>query len=125
VVRRPTYSRPPKRLPVVFYRLASGKEPVREWLTSPDLSVDDRRRIGESIRTVELGWPIGMPVCRALGAGVWEVRVRLENRGARVVFCVHDGHMVLLHAFMKKFQATSARDLDVARQRRRDLERHR
>ena len=49
-----------KRLPAAFYRLASGKEPVREWLLS--LSDDDRRIVGGDIATAEFGWPVGMPV---------------------------------------------------------------
>src|SRR5713226_8405216 len=61
-----------KRLPAVFYRLASGREPVREWLKA--LGDDDRKIMGEDIKDVEFSWPIGMPLCRPLGKGLWEVR---------------------------------------------------
>ena len=50
-----------KRLPAAFYQLASGREPVREWLKLlPD---EDRRVVGEDIKDVEFSWPIGMPLC--------------------------------------------------------------
>lgn len=111
-----------KRLPAVFYRSETGKEPVREWLKSDELTAEDRRRIGEDIKTVEFGWPIGMPTCRPLGNGLWEVRTGLKNRIARVLFCVHSGRMVLLHGFIKKMQRTPDEDIALATERRRKLE---
>src|SRR5258708_29499564 len=90
-----------KRLPAASYALASGREPVREWLHT--LERDDRKVIGEDIKDVEFSWPIGMPLCRALGKGLWEVRSDLSNRRiARVLFCIHETRMVLLHGFIKK-----------------------
>jgi DNA-binding Xre family transcriptional regulator len=84
-----------KRLPAVFYALPSGREPVRDWLRA--LDADDRKVIGEDIKDVEFSWPIGMPLCRALGQGLWEVRSALtQGRIARVLFCIHSGRMVLL-----------------------------
>ena len=109
-----------KKIEVVFYASERGAEPVRQWLKA--LPVEERRLIGEDIRTVELGWPIGMPVCRPLGKGLYEVRSGLKNRIARVLFMI-DGHkMVLLHGFIKKSQATPQADLDLARARQRDWE---
>jgi len=57
-----------KRLPAAFYQLPSGREPVREWLKA--LAVEDRKIIGTDIKDVEFSWPIGMPLCRALGNGL-------------------------------------------------------
>lgn len=54
-----------KRLPAAFYELPSAREPVREWLRSQ--SEEDRKIIGEDIKYIEFGWPVGMPLCRALG----------------------------------------------------------
>ena len=106
-----------KRLPAAFYQLTSGREPVREWLKL--LSDDDRKTVGEDIKDVEFSWPIGMPLCRALGKGLWEVRSDLSNgRIARVLFCVHESRMVLLHGFKKDSQRTRRADLEVARLRR-------
>jgi phage-related protein len=110
-----------KKLPAIFYRSASGAEPVREWLKKLDRT--DRLAIGQDIGTTEFGWPIGMPLCRALGNGLWEVRSNLPHgRIARVIFCVSDGKMVLLHGFEKKTQKTPQLDLATARKRQKDIE---
>jgi phage-related protein len=104
-----------KSVPVIFYRTEAGGEPVREWLKG--LSREDRKRIGEDIKTVEFGWPIGMPVCKPLRDGVYEVRTGLtQNRIARVLFYIDKrGRMVLLHGFIKKTQKTPGEDLDLAK----------
>jgi phage-related protein len=103
------------RLKVVFYRSERGNEPVREWLKS--LSPDEKRIIGEDIKTVQFGWPLGMPVVRKMEPSLWEVRSRLSGRIARVLFTVKDGMMVLLHGFIKKSDKTPLDDLALARQR--------
>lgn len=108
-----------KQITVRFYRQSSGKEPVRDWLLS--LSRDERLTIGTDIKTVEFGWPVGLPVCRSLGSGLWEVRSSLGNRIARVLFCVADGTMWLLHGFIKKQQKTPPKELALASRRMRDL----
>lgn len=77
-----------KRVPVIFFRTEAGGEPVRNWLKSLPLS-GDRKRIGENIKTVEFGWPVGMPICKPLGDGIYEVRTGLaQNRIARVLFYI-------------------------------------
>jgi phage-related protein len=107
-----------KRLPARFYRSDSGREPVREWLKA--LSAEDRKIVGEDIKDVEFAWPIGMPLVGPLGDGLWEVRSNLTGgRIGRVLFAVEHSAMVLLHAFVKKTQKTPARDLDLARSRRK------
>ena len=105
-----------KRVPAIFFRTEAGGEPVRNWLKALP-SPEDRKRIGEDIKTVEFGWPIGMPVCRPLGDGVYEVRTSLaQNRIARVLFYIDKkGRMVLLHGFVKKTQKTPDDDLELAR----------
>ena len=111
-----------KKLPARFYRSATGAEPVRDWLLG--LSKQDRRTIGLDIATVEYGWPVGMPTCRSLGARLWEVRSDLaQNRIARILFCIAHGHMVLLHAFIKKTQQTPKSDLEIVRSRQKEVER--
>ncbi len=86
-------------IPVVFYRTATGVEPVRDWLRS--LPEDDRRTIGIDLATLQVGWPVGLPLCRSLGGGLWEVRSSLPSRRiARLLFCVHEGRIGLLHGFI-------------------------
>ena len=104
-----------KSVPAIFYRTEAGGEPVREWLRK--LSREDRKRIGEDIKTVEFGWPIGMPVCRPLGDGIYEVRTSLAgNRTTRVLFYVdRKARMVLLHGFLKKTRRTPDEELELAK----------
>ncbi|MFN0314617.1 MAG: type II toxin-antitoxin system RelE/ParE family toxin, partial [Burkholderiales bacterium] len=72
-----------KRVVARFYLTATGANPVRDWLKR--LPLADRKQVGHDIRDVEFGWPIGMPLCRSLGAGLWEVRSSLPSqRIARV-----------------------------------------
>ena len=79
----------------------------------------DLRLIGTDIRTVEYGWPIGMPTCRPMGAGLYEVRTSLSgNRIARVMFCINANQMVLLHGLIKKTAKTPRGDLMLARKRK-------
>ncbi|MDZ4168810.1 MAG: type II toxin-antitoxin system RelE/ParE family toxin [Coriobacteriia bacterium] len=106
-------------LVVVFFKTASDREPVREWLL--DLAPDARRAIGYDIKTAQYGWPLGMPLIRKLERDLWEVRSDLPAGIARVMFTVEEGHMVLLHGFVKKSQKTPAADLKTARQRLAEL----
>lgn len=110
-----------KKLPAAFYSTASGNEPVREWLKG--LSGEDRRTLGQDIATAEFGWPVGMPLCRSLGKGLFEIRSDISGkRIARVIFAVIDEQMVLLHGFVKKTQKTPKPDLDLATRRLKDIE---
>ena len=106
-----------KRITVKFYHSASGNEPVRDWLKG--LRKEDKLIIGEDIKTVEYGWPLGMPLVRKLGKDLWEVRSDISNKEiARVLFTVTNGIMVLLHGFVKKSQKTPPNDLKISEDRR-------
>jgi len=107
-------------LGVSFFRTGTGREPVREWLKS--LLREDRRVIGENLKTVQFGWPLGMPLVRKLGADLWEVRSRLPGGIARVLFTAGEGRMVLLHGFIKKSQKTPRDELKLAETRLRMLQ---
>ena len=100
-------------LDVVFYKTETRNEPVREWLKS--LQCDDRRAIGEDIKTAQYGWPLGMPLIRKMERGLWEVRSNTNTGIARVFFTVMDDLMILLHGFVKKSQKTPQNELDTAR----------
>jgi phage-related protein len=110
-----------KKLTARFYLTAAGRSLIREWLLA--LSKADRRVIGKDIQKVEFGWPIGMPYCRTLGRGMWEVRSGLSGgRIARVIFAIVGGEMILLHGFEKKSQKTPSSDLDLALKRKREID---
>ena len=107
-------------LEVVFYKTESGNEPVREWLKG--LPRDDRRTIGEDIKTAQYGWPLGMPLIRKMGRGLWEVRSNVSTGIARVIFTVKGAVMILLHGFVKKSQKTPPNELETARRRLNNVE---
>lgn len=100
------------RLTVRFFRTESGNEPVRDWLK--ELAPADRKAIGDEIRAVQFGWPVGMPLVRKLQTDLWEVRVRLQDRIARVLFTVLVDQAVLVHGFIKKSQKMPASELETA-----------
>ena len=107
----------PKVIVARFWMAADGaNEPVREWLL--ELNAGDRKNIGGDIHRVETEWPkVGLPLVRAMGGGLFEVRSTLAGRIARVLFAVDEGRMILLHAFIKKTQSTPKHDLDLAKDR--------
>ena len=110
----------PQKTPLVFYRTGSGKEPVREWLKA--LDVGDRLAVGQDLMRAQWRWPVGMPLCRAMGQGLWEIRTELpSNRIARVLLCLDEGALVALHAFIKKTQKTPDYELALARKRQKEL----
>lgn len=114
-------ARGPRKIPVVFYRTRAGSEVVRDWLRG--LDEKDRSAIGQDLMRVQYRWPVGMPLCRPLGDGLWEVRSDLpSNRIARVLFGLSGDSIVALHGFIKKTQKTPDADLTLTRRRKREFE---
>ena len=115
-------SQPPKKIPLVFFRTAAGTEPVREWLR--ELRQEERHAIGMDLMRAQWRWPVGMPLCRPMGGGLWEIRTDLSTkRTARILICLHRGNLVALHGFIKKTRATPNEDLELAQRRKKELER--
>jgi phage-related protein len=111
----------PRKVLLIFFRTESGNEPVREWLQSLDEA--ERREIGKDLLRAQWRWPIGMPLCRPLGNGLWEVRTNLPTkRTARVLICTHLGQLVALHGFIKKTRTTPIQDIALARFRKKEIE---
>ena len=116
---------PEKIVVARFYRLASGREPVREWLM--ELPREDRKLIGRDIMKVEFGWPCGPPLCAPITnhPGLYEVRSNLPDRRiARVFFTVSGRTMVLPHGFIKKTRAMPRKELILAQRRMKEHDRH-
>jgi phage-related protein len=111
----------PRKIPVVFYRTRGGSEIVRDWLRA--LDERDRNAIGLDLMRIQFRWPVGMPLCRAMGDGLWEVRTSLpSNRISRVLFCVVKERILVLHGFIKKTQKTPDEELALARKRKKEFE---
>ncbi len=113
--------KPQRKIPLMFFRSAAGSEPVREWLK--ELPEVERHAIGIDLLRAQWRWPIGMPLCRAMGGGLWEIRTDLPTRRtARVLLCLYQERLVALHGFIKKTHATPDQDLALARKRKKELE---
>jgi phage-related protein len=109
-----------KKAPAFFYQTGQGRQPVRDWLVG--LDAESRRIVGRDIATAEFGWPVGMPLSRSLGGGLYEIRSNITGkRIARVIFALQRGRMVLLHGFVKKSPKTPKSDLDLARLRAKEI----
>ncbi len=102
-------------IPVVFFRLDSGREPVREWLK--DMNRTNRKSVGEDIMTLQFGWPVGMPLARKIEDGLWELRSQISAGIARTFFTMFDDKIVLLHGFVKKSRKTPTKELAIAKRR--------
>lgn len=112
--------RAPRKVELVFFSNDAGTEPVRDWLK--EMGALDRRAVGTDLLRAQWRWPVGMPLCRPMGQGLWEVRTNLNgNRTARVLICFYEGCLVALHGFIKKTRATPADDLALARKRQKEL----
>jgi phage-related protein len=97
-----------------------GADLVRDWLRSLDDS--DQNTIGLDLMRVQFRWPVGMPLCRAMGDGLWEMRTNLpSNRIARLLFCVAGDRILVLHGFIKKTQKTPDEELTRARRRKKEI----
>lgn len=111
-----------EKLKVKFYRTAQGNEPVREWLSdSRKVKPEDRKTIGEDIKTVQFGWTIGMPLVEKVEPDLWSVRSHISAGIVRILFTVQEDMMVLLHGFIKKSRKIPKEDLELARKRKAEL----
>jgi phage-related protein len=111
----------PRKMPVVFYRTRGGSEVVRDWLRSLDEA--ERNAIGLDLMRIQFRWPVGMPLCRSMGDGLWEIRTSLpSSRVARVLFCVVQERIVVLNGFIKKTQKTPDEELALARKRKKEFQ---
>ncbi len=110
----------PQKIPLIFFRTDSGTEPVREWLKNLDRA--ERQIIGQDLLRAQWRWPVGMPLCKPLGEGLWEVHTYLpSNRTARVLICNYRGRLVALHGLIKKTRKLPPEDLALARKRQREV----
>ncbi len=106
---------------LVFYCSASGNEPVRDWLKQ--MPQDNRLTVGRDLQRAQYRWPVGMPLCRPMGRGLWEIRTSLPDRTiARVLVCHHEGQLYALHGFIKKTQTTPDDALNIALRRQKEVQ---
>jgi phage-related protein len=112
---------PQQKIPLIFFRTSTGSEPVRKWLK--ELPEAERHAIGMDLLRAQWRWPVGMPLSRSMGGGLWEIRTDLPTRRtARVLLCLYQERLVALHGLIKKTRMTPDEDLRLTRKRKKELE---
>jgi phage-related protein len=104
---------------VRFYQTPSGNKVVLDFIR--ELSPDDKKVVGEDLKAVQIGFPIGLPLCRPLSEGLYEVRSSLPSkRELRLIFYFDKGHgtLVVVHALIKKSAKLPKPDLALAKKRK-------
>lgn len=101
---------------VIFYKSDTGNEPALEWFRA--LDPEERRVVGYDLRVLQLGFPMGMPLCKSLGDGLWELRSTLPRKIARVIFFLDGQTFIVVHGFIKKSQKTPKEELTTAKARK-------
>ncbi len=109
------------KLKLSFFRSEQQVEPVREWLK--ELTKEEKRIIGTDLKTIQVSWPLGMPLVKNVGNSIWEARSHLpQGKISRIFFVIYNDTIVLLHGFIKKSQKIPPKELDLAKKRRQQLE---
>src|SRR5947209_16959961 len=74
-------------------------------------------------RMLTFGPDLGMPHTRAMGKGLYELRMKSKEGISRVFFCHRPNRRIMmLHAFVKKSAKTPPRELKIARERMGEVE---
>lgn len=104
---------------VIFYQELTERQPVNEWIKKLDRH--EQETITQDLKTLQLRWPMGLPLVKALGSGFWELRSTFKTRIARSIFIVIQGHIIILHSFIKKTQKIPPNEMAIARKRLKAL----
>lgn len=104
-----------------MYRIEYFNVRVRDTVESwPSNVAAHYARVLEMLQ--DMGPDLGMPHSRALGSGLFELRVKGRDGIGRTFYCYVTGRrVVILHAFLKKTQATPERHLALAKSRMKEL----
>jgi len=104
---------------VVFFETVNERQPVREFIL--ELIKQDKKELGADIRSVQMRFPIGLPLVRKIATGLWEIRSTLKDGICRVFFTTSGNNIILLHAFSKKTKKTPLNELSIANERLKEF----
>lgn len=80
------------------------------------------RYLRYSDRMEVYGPDLGMPHTRAMGEGLFELRLKAEEGIGRVLYCTMIGKKIMiLHQFIKKSDKTPPKELALARRRMKEV----
>lgn len=109
-------------LEVAFYKTEGGNDVVLDVIRG--LPAEDKKRVGEDLKTLQFGHPLGMPRCRPVGK-LWELRSSLPSkREFRLLWFYHKktNMIIVVHGFIKKTQKTPRKDIDLGEARKGEFE---
>lgn len=108
---------------VQFYKTPAGNDVVLDFIRQQP--ANDRRVIGEDLKVLELRYPVGMPLCKSLGNGLWELRSSLPSkREARLLYFYRSKTQAIMvvHGFIKTTRTTPKGDLKLATSRKKEVD---
>jgi phage-related protein len=108
---------------VLFYKTSAGNDVVIDFIRQQP--ANDRRVIGEDLKVLEIRYPVGMPLCKPLGNGLWELRSSLPSkREARLLYFYRSKSktIMVVHGFIKTTRTTPKGDLRLAEKRKKEVE---
>ena len=107
---------------IEFYRQKNGNAPVEEFLDSLEPKMRNK-----AVRSLELleefGNALREPNSKALGDGLFELRIKFSSDITRVFYFFYVGNRIILtNGFVKKTQKTPAAEIELARKYKADFE---
>lgn len=104
-----------------YYETPRGRCPVQDFVDS--LDVRSKAKIARTLDLLEqFGVKLGMPFAKHVEGDLWELRTRVGTDQYRIIYFLFTGGVfILLHGFMKKTGRIPQRDLETARERRKDF----
>ena len=86
------------------------------------MDAEARKAIGDDVRYIQEKWTegVGKPYIGGFGDGLDEVRTKHDRKQYRVLFCIEDDTMVLLHGLIKKTTKTPPAEVALARRRQKE-----
>lgn len=107
---------------IEYYKTPGGQEVIEDFIDN--LQENTQAKLGRQLDLLQhYGYELGMPHVKALGSGLMELRVRAKHsQEVRFFYIfVKENRIYLLHAFVKKSQATPTKELNLARKRQTEI----
>jgi phage-related protein len=104
---------------VQFYQTANGNDVVADFIRN--LPADDRKVVGRDLMRLQIGYPMGPPLCKPLKPPIWELRSSVPSKREVRLLYFFDGPsqvIVVVHAFIKARRTTPKADIDIAEKRK-------
>jgi phage-related protein len=106
-----------------LYHICYNYEIEDDVLALPDTLLARYLRLTNLMQ--EYGPDLGMPHTRAMGEGLFEIRMKGQEGIARAFYCIAiKNEILILHIFIKKQQETPLKELRVAKARLKEVKKY-